>query len=179
VQTKTIVLSTGVLLAFVCASGVRGASAQAGRLSPHESVASVIDGADVSITYGRPSMRGRAIMGQLVSYGRVWCPGADEATTLKSSKALRIGTLALDAGSYTLWMLPAAGDWSLIVNRETEIFHTQYSPRYDLGSVMMTKRTVTPPVEQLTFTIEKSETGGTIAMTWDTTSVSVGFTVVQ
>jgi len=179
VRTKTIVISIGVLLAFVCASGVRRASAQAGRLSPHDMVANVIDGADVSITYGRPSMRGRAIMGQLVPYGRVWCPGADEATTLKSSKALRIGSLDLAAGSYTLWMLPSAGDWSLIINRETEILHTQYSPRYDLGSVVMTKRVVTPPVEQLTFTIEKSETGGTIAMAWETTSVSVGFTVVQ
>ena len=178
-HTKTLVLSASVLLAFVCASGVRGASAQAGRLSPHESVATVIDGADVSITYGRPSMRGRAVMGQLVPYGRVWCPGADEATTLKSSKALRIGPLVLAAGSYTLWILPTANDWSLIINRETDIFHTQYSPRYDLGSVMMTKRTVTPPVEQLTFGIEKGETGGTIAMTWETTSVSVGFTVVQ
>jgi hypothetical protein len=44
---------------------------------------------------------------------------------------------------------------------------------------MMVKRAVTPPVEQLTFTIEKNETGGTIGMTWETTSVSVGFTVVQ
>ena len=100
---------------------VRGAAAQAGRVSPHESVANVIDGADVSITYGRPSMRGRAIMGQLVPYGRVWCPGADEATTL-TVVAGRCGSAPsrCAAGSYTLWMLPAAGDWSLIVSKRDE-----------------------------------------------------------
>ena len=127
-HTKTALTSAIVLVAIACAAGAGGApgvAAQAGRLSPHDSVANVVDGADVSIAYGRPSMRGRAIMGHLVPYGRVWCPGADEATTLTSSKALRIGDLALDAGSYTLWMRPSADDWMLIVNKETGIFHTQ------------------------------------------------------
>jgi hypothetical protein len=181
VRTKTILISTALLVGLTSIVAARAAAGQAGRLSPHDSIANVIDGADVSITYGRPSMRGRAIMGQLVPYGRVWCPGADEATTLKTSKKLRIGNLTLDAGSYTLWMLPAAGEWSLIVNKETDIFHTQYSPRYDLGSIPMTKRSVSPPVEQLTFALDKAESGegGTITMTWETTAVSVRFAVVQ
>ena len=119
-------------------------------------------------------------MGRLVPYGRVWCPGADEATTLTSSKPLRIGNLALDAGSYTLWMLPSADDWSLVVNRETGIFHTAYSSQYDIGSVAMIKRIVAVPVEQLTFALEKNESGGgTIRMTWETTDVSAHFDVVE
>ena len=178
-QTKTIVLSAGVLLAFVCAAGVRGASAQAGRLSPHESVANVIDGADVSITYGRPSMRGRAIMGQLVPYGRVWCPGADEATTLQSTHALQLGDLTVPAGSHTIWIRPTADSWTLIVSKEPNGFHTNYNASADLGSLPMSKRALDTPVEQLTFAISKNPAGrgGIVAMSWETTEVSVPFAV--
>src|SRR5438105_3381823 len=69
------------------------AQARGGRVSPHESVSATIDGARIEITYGRPSMRGRTIFGSLVPYDRVWCPGADEATTLDSPRDLEIESL--------------------------------------------------------------------------------------
>jgi hypothetical protein len=181
---RTLIWPTALLfvaIGIVCAmSDVHVKAAQAGRLSPHETIRSAIDGADLSLSYGRPSMRGRSIMGRLVPYGRVWCPGADEATTLTTSKPLTIGNLTLDAGSYTLWMLPSADDWSLIVNKETGIFHTAHSSQYDIGSIVLTKRVTASPVEQLTFSLEKSESGGgTIRMTWETTDVSAHFAVVE
>src|ERR1019366_1109945 len=77
------------------------ATARAGqtRASPHATVSAGVGGADLSITYGRPYMRGRVIMGALVPYGRVWCPGADEATTLTTTKPLKMGDLTLAAGA--------------------------------------------------------------------------------
>src|SRR5262249_38050660 len=68
------------------------------RVSPHETTSGMVDGGTVTITYGRPSMRGRTIFGRLVPYGRVWCPGADEATTLESTRPLRLGDLAVPSG---------------------------------------------------------------------------------
>src|SRR2546425_489622 len=99
------------LLAIVCGTVIilactRAPRAQGGRLSPHETVDATVDGSDMSIVYGRPYMRGRTIFGGLVPYGIVWCPGADEATMLATSRALRIGELAVPAGEYTLWILP-------------------------------------------------------------------------
>src|SRR5438093_9883744 len=61
-------------------------ASQARRASPHESVSEKVDGSDITITYGRPYMRGRMIFGRLVPWDRVWCPGADEATTLESTR---------------------------------------------------------------------------------------------
>lgn len=170
-----------VVISLVFVGFTGAAVGQSGRLSPHERVAASIDGADLSITYGRPFMRGRTIMGALVPYGRVWCPGADEATTLTTSMPLRIGDLALARGSYTLWIVPSAGDWTLIVNKETGIFHTEHASRFDLGSVTLQKRAVEPPVEQLTFAIAKNPggRGGSIVMSWETTEVSMPFTVVN
>ena len=154
---------------------------EAQRLSPHETVSATIDGADLSITYGRPSVRGRTIVGALVPYGRVWCPGADEATTLTTSRPIRVGTLSLPAASYTLWMLPSADAWTLIVNTETGQWHTRYDSKYDLGRVELQKESLVEPIEQLTFAIEKQPTGvgGVLKMMWERTAVSVPFSIVQ
>src|SRR5207344_409929 len=105
---------------------VRLSARQGGRVSPHESTNAIIDGSDITITYGRPSMRGRAIFGRLVPYGRVWCPGADEATTLESTRTLRLGDLTVPPGSHTIWVLPTPDKWTLIVSREPNGFHTNY-----------------------------------------------------
>ena len=151
------------------------------RASPHESTKGSIDGDELVITYGRPYMRGRAIFGSLVPYGRVWCPGADEATVLDSPKPLQIRTLKVPAGPHTIWVLPTADQWTLIVSTEASGFHTRYNPSADLGRVAFDKRALDEAVQQLTFAIEKdtSGTGGAIRMRWETTEVSVPVTVLQ
>ena len=154
--------------------------AAAQRASPHDSTAATVDGAELTISYGRPYMRGRVIMGGLVPYGRVWCPGADEATTLSTTKPLTIGDVKVAAGRYTLWMLPSADQWTMIVNKQTGQWHTQYNSQFDLGRVALAKRTLPAPVDQLTFAIESAKGGGgNIVMSWETTEVSAPFTVVQ
>ena len=152
---------------------------QAGRASPHESVSETIDGSPITITYGRPSMRGRTIFGSLVPYGRVWCPGADEATTFDSGRAVQMGNLQVPAGPHTIWILPTADTWTLFVSKEPSGFHTNYNASANLGSLEMQKRSIATPVEQLTFAIVKNANGagGIVRMTWETTEVSVPFTV--
>ncbi len=151
------------------------------RASPHETTSETIDGAEMTITYGRPYMRGRTIMGGLVPYGKVWCPGADEATTLATTAPLKMGGLTLPFGRYTLWMLPSAGDWQLIVSKQTGQWHTQYDASQDLGRVTLEKRTLSKPVNQLTFGIveRRGQPAGRIVMRWETTEVFAPFTVVQ
>jgi hypothetical protein len=150
---------------------------QGRRASPHESVSGTVDGSDITITYGRPSMRGRTIFGRLVAWDRVWCPGADEATTLESTRELRIGTLRVPIGPHTIWMLPAPDRWTLVVSREPDGFHTRYNSRADLGRVPMTRRDLAAAVEELTFAIGAASGGGTITMSWEKTEVSLPFAV--
>jgi hypothetical protein len=154
---------------------------QGRRVSPHESVSASVDGSDLTITYGRPSMRGRTIFGALVPYGRVWCPGADEATTLESTRTLRVGDLTVPPGSHTIWVLPTHEMWTLIISKEPNGFHTNYNSTADLGRITFEKRALDTPVEQLTFAIKKNDAGpgGSIIMTWETTEASVPFTVMQ
>jgi hypothetical protein len=171
----------GALLAVVAiVFGCRGAArAQGGRISPHESTAATVDGSAMSIEYGRPSTRGRTIFGRLVPYGDIWCPGADEATMLSTSRPLRMGQLAVPAGEYSVWILPTEGAWTLILNKDAHTFHTNHRASRDLGRVALQKQMLTSPVEQLTFAIEQNSPGpgGRIVMTWATTEVSVPFMV--
>ncbi|HEY7289856.1 MAG TPA: DUF2911 domain-containing protein [Vicinamibacterales bacterium] len=77
-------------------------------------------------------------------------------------------------------ILPTADAWTLVVSKEPSGFHTRYNERADLGRLLMTKRTLDAPVEQLTFAIDRNANGGggTVTMTWEKTSVSAGFVVV-
>jgi len=182
VRTSLVVAAGLIATVMLTPSvGARGAASQTGRISPHESVTGTVDGAQLTIVYGRPSMRGRTIFGALVPYGRVWCPGADEATTLESTKELMLDTLRVPTGPHTIWVLPTEDKWTLVVSKEPSGFHTQYHPDRDLGRIELRKRDVATPVEQLTFAIGRRETGvgGTISMTWERTEVSVPFTLVQ
>ena len=170
-----------LLLAAVVVLGCRGARAQSRRASPHERTAAVtIDGSEMYIEYGRPFTRARTIFGSLIRWDDVWCPGADEATYISTTKSLKVGNLDVPAGKYSLWIQPLEDKpWVLIISKDWDTFHTAYRSRYDLGKVTMQKETLPETVEQLTFTIEPSAgaRGGRIAMAWATTKVSVAFTV--
>src|SRR5712692_2104214 len=137
-RTQTVIIAA-ILLAE---PGLAIEAGQRPRLSPHETTRATIAGAELSITYGRPSMRGRTIFGALVPYGRVWCPGADEATVLESSRPLRVRSLAVPAGPHTIWILPTADAWTLVVSREPSGFHTAYNADADLGRVALDRRTI-------------------------------------
>ena len=179
-----VVLGSGIamfMIALRAQSGALPPRYQYGRrVSPHESTSATIDGARLTIVYGRPSMRGRVIFGSLVPYGRVWCPGADEATTLESTRELQIEHVRIPVGPHTIWVLPTDDGWTLIISRESSGFHTRYNPRADLGRAAWSKRPLATPIEQLTFTLApRPSGGGDIAMSWEKTEVSVPFSVIQ
>ena len=112
-----------------------------------------IDGANLSIEYGRPSLKGRVPGKDIDPYdGREWRTGADEATTLKTDKALKFGTLSVPAGTYTLYTIPTGGTWHLIVSKKTGQWGIPYPKGEDLGRAPMTLGKAPKPAEQLTFT---------------------------
>lgn len=155
-------------------------AAQQKRASPHETVKAVIDGANVSITYGRPYMKGRKIFGGIVPYGQVWRTGADEATILETDKALMFGPLHVNPGKISLYSLITDKTWTLVLNKQTGQWGTEYTQGQDLGRVPMRVETLSAPVEQFTITVEKNPAGkgGVIVMQWETTKASLAFSTM-
>lgn len=144
--------------------------------SPHARTDWTIDGANISIEYGRPFLKGRSER-QMMPPGQVWRTGADEQTTLKTNKALKLGALAVPAGTYGLHTVPGPSEWRLIISRRPSGWGIPYPEGEDLGRVPMKVGKTKAPVEQLTISIDDTPTGATLRIEWGTTSASVPFAV--
>ena len=133
----------------------QAAPAQKPVLSPPAKADVTLTDATITIDYSSPSMRGRKIFGGLVPYGKVWRTGANPATTLKTTGNLKIGGLSVPAGTYTLYSLPTADGWKLIVNKQTGQWGTVYNEPQDLGRVPMSVASATP-LEAMVIDFEKT-----------------------
>ena len=80
--------------------------------SPHVRSEWTIDGANISIEYGRPFLKGRP-EAQMMPPGQEWRTGADVATIITSDKPLQFGAIKLAPGSYTINTVPVDnnGSW--------------------------------------------------------------------
>lgn len=133
----------------------------------------------IFIDYGRPSMRGRVIMGGLVPYNKWWRTGANEATSFVTEMDLRLGDTVVPKGAYTLYTLPSAKQWKLMINRQTGQWGTVYDPSLDLVRLPMKKRTLKTPVEKFTILLERTGSrSGVLRLRWERTEVYVPFTVL-
>lgn len=118
---KPLFMYVLALLALVVMAPIHGnAQENAPRASPPDSVSGTIGGANITIKYGSPSVRGRKIWGDLVPYGKVWRAGANEATTFTTDKAIKVQGKALPAGRYALFTIPTEKLWVVIFNREPD-----------------------------------------------------------
>ena len=147
-------------------------------LSPPAKAEGTIGGKKITVDYSAPSKRNRKIMGELVPYDKVWRTGANAATTLKTESDVMIGNLHVPAGTYTLYTIPGEKEWTLIVNKQTGQWGTNYDEKQDLGRVKMTVKPVANTVE--TFAIDLKSNGaknGTLNLTWENTQASVPVTV--
>jgi DUF2911 family protein len=113
-------------LLFAIAALAQQPAAPTIKASQHGSVTQQVGGTTITVDYNRPVARGRELFGALVPYDRVWCPGADDCTTLAVSTDITIEGHALPAGTYTLWAKPGAAKWAMILNRAHPTFHTRY-----------------------------------------------------
>lgn len=149
-------------------------------LSPPATAEATIEGKKVTITYNRPSMRGRKVFGELVPYNQVWRTGANKATTLKTEVDLVFGKLVVPAGEYTLFTLPSETGWKLIINKHTGQWGIPYKPEYEkeeLGRVDMKVGKTAASVEMFTITLTVAKGGGALKMEWENTMASVNFKV--
>ncbi len=162
-----------ILAAAIVLAGV--IAAKQNRASPHETVELALNGKKITVTYGRPYLKGRkAVGGSLVPYGQVWRTGADEATVLKTDVDLMIGSLAVPAGSYALFTLPSESGWKLIVNKTSNQWGAfKYDEKQDLGRVDLKVGKTAAPVEQFTIALAQAGSGGVLKLDWENTSASV------
>ena len=139
--------------------------------SPPATATATVAGGTIDIKYNTPHLRGRHVGGpEIVPYGQVWRTGANPATTLITSVPLMFGTLMVPAGTHTIYTLPTADSWQLIINKQTGQWGTDYKQDMDLGRVPMKSKAMSAPQEVMSITFENTTAVSTeLHVRWDTT----------
>jgi hypothetical protein len=131
-------------------------------------------GKTIKTDYSSPRMKGRKIYGGLVPYGEVWRTGANPATTFVTSADIVVGGKSVPAGSYTIFTVPTADKWTLIVNKKTGEWGIPYKYESDeLVRVDMKVSKLPSPLENFTIGYDKMGGGCTLHVDWETTRASV------
>lgn len=130
------------------------------------------------VVYSRPQKNGRSVFGELVEYGKIWRLGANEATEIELYKDAKVKGNKLKKGRYTMYAIPVQDKWTIIFNRETDIWGAfQYDQTKDVLRVDVTPEKTAEPSEAFTMIFEKANGGGAnLLVMWDAVKASIPFT---
>lgn len=156
-----------LMLLAIGSLGVFKASAQADkskRPSPPDTVSATLkSGVKVTVAYSQPAVKGRTIGSDIAPYGKVWRTGANEATTIEFSKDVKVEGKALPAGKYSLYSIPGADEWVIIINKTAMQWGTVYEEGKDALRVTLKTGKSAAFAERLKFTIEPA---GKVSFVW-------------
>ncbi len=156
------------LVAIIC--GLATAQAQKPVASPRDSVSGKVAGANISINYGSPAVKGRKIWGDLVPYGKVWRAGANEATVFTTDKAITVEGKQLPAGTYSFFAIPGDKEWTIIFNKTAKQWGAyDYKESDDALRVTVKPHAVAPSAERLKYSLGNNS----FSLIWEKIEVPV------
>ena len=126
------------------------------------------------VIYGRPQKNDRIVFGELVEYNKVWRLGANEATEIEFFKDVVIGGKKVPKGRYTLYAIPTETRWTMIINRETDIWGAFiYDASKDVVRTEVDVTKLETPVEPFSMTFAKTTRGANLVVAWENVSVTL------
>ncbi len=140
------------------------------------------DGKSIKMDYSSPRAKGRKIFGAasdkaLVPFGEIWRTGANASTTFVTDTNVSVGGTAVPAGKYTIFTVPKADAWALVISKKTGEWGTDYpGEKEDLARVPMTVSKTSGPVENFTIAFDQGGSKCTLRMEWENTRASVEIT---
>jgi len=151
------------------------ARAQGYPFSQRGSVTQMVAFTEISVAYGRPVARGRALFGALVPWDSVWHPGGDTATRITFTHDVLLEGKPLRAGEYSLWLIPrATKPWTLIVSRAAHVFHKPYpGERFDVVRLDVTPEQVSPVESFAIYFPEVLRDEAVMRLHWGTTALAL------
>ena len=157
----------------------------AGRLSPLDSLSFQLNEHTVKICFGRPSSRGRTMIGgKDVPYGKLWRTGANEPTMVHTTGPISIAGIEVDPGSYSLYTVPGEVEWTIIVNSSiTQWGHiAEYSyrvRRQEVGKAALPRERTARRVETLTFTADPVAGEAIVLLEWEDTRIAIPIVLLE
>jgi hypothetical protein len=142
------------------------------------SVRQEVANTQIEVTYDRPVARGRDLFGGIVPFGEIWNPGANDATAVSFSRDVTINGNPLPAGKYSLWAIPDPNRWTVIFNRQADVYHEPYPGEADDALRLMASPRRGAHMETLAFyfaAVEKKD--AELRLHWGETYVPFSITV--
>ena len=129
----------------------------------------------IELSYSRPALKGRAIFGDLVPFGKVWRTGANGATTLNFGDEVTIGGKKIPAGKYGLLTIPGPKEWIIIITKQLDVTNpAAYKAEEDLVRVTVSSRALVQPVESFSINFQNLTAASCeLEFSWDKVSVSL------
>lgn len=132
------------------------------------------------VVYSRPQKNGRNVFGELIEYGKVWRLGANEATEIELYKDVKIDNTRLKKGRYSLFAIPYQDKWTLIFNKDTDMWGAfQYNEKKDVLRTEVKVEKQTDPIEAFTLVFDKSDAGANLIMAWDDAKATLPITIIK
>ena len=134
---------------------------------------------DIEVVYSRPGGKNRKIFDGVVPYGQVWRTGANAATKITFSTDVKLNGNAIPAGTYALFTIPGADEWTVIINKGAKQWGAfQYDEKQDVVRFKVTPIQLAEQIE--TFTIEFNEIrdeSAVMNLVWDHTVVPINIEI--
>ncbi|MBV8477009.1 MAG: DUF2911 domain-containing protein [Acidobacteria bacterium] len=171
---KVAVFTTLFLSATILAAGQQDRSKRPS--PPATAQCKFSDGKSIKVDYSSPRARGRKIFGDLVPYGKVWRTGANDATSLMTDANLTSGGKDIPAGNYTIFTIPNADKWTLIVNKKTGEWGIPYKYEADeLARIDMSVSKTPALVENFAIAFDQKGDACTMRIEWENTRAQTDF----
>jgi len=174
-KTRSMAVSLCLLLFASLAVGQQDKAARPS--PPAKASCSMGDGATITVDYSSPKVKGRKIFGGLVPYGQEWRLGANEATTFVTTANVTVGGTKVPAGSYTLFAVPDADKWTLVISKKTGEWGVPYPGKdSDFARVDMKGSKLPSNAENFAIAFDKTGAGCTMRVEWETARATVDIT---
>lgn len=158
-----------LLTAALLAAPLLASAQKLPQSSPMGKIEQMVGLTTFKIEYSRPSMKNRAIFGDLVPYGEVWRTGANKCTTIEFDTQISIAGQAVKPGKYSLFTIPGPEMWVLILNSNTELWGaSDRKTEEDELMVKMQPKKMNDVVETLTFSFDLGDRDdATLNLKWE------------
>lgn len=132
----------------------------------------------ITLTYSRPNTKGRKIFGALEPYDVVWRTGANSATTIKFTDAVKIEGKDIPAGEYGVFTIPGKTEWTFILNKTSQQWGAyEYKEADDVLRIKVKPMQRADKIE--TFTMQFANVTPTAAqlhIMWENTALAINIT---
>ncbi len=143
--------------------------------SPTQTIKQDFALSSIELNYSRPLVKGRKIFGDLVPFGAMWRTGANGATKVTFGEDVKVGGVAVKAGSYALYSIPNAGEWEIILNKGVNNGGLNgYKKEEDVARFKVKPMTLPMNIESFTIIIgDVLAASANIQIMWEKTAVSI------